>query len=198
MTSNQINYLGYAENVRHNKAGELLNKQSLAETRRHNVAYETETSRHNKISESQVWSQIRETYRHNEYSEYLTQRGQNISQDIAQLNYKASKYASDMSYANAVLQTQSAQKIANINAQVNTMNSIRSSNTALAAANINSNTALRTAKINAATSKSNAKLNATTNTKIANANRASNEYLTTNGQIVQLIGNLMPALKLVK
>lgn len=62
MTTVQINYQNMLETKQHNRATEEQAKNELAETKRHNIAYETETNRHNVVSE-------KETNRHNVVTE---------------------------------------------------------------------------------------------------------------------------------
>lgn len=62
MTTVQINYQNMLETKQHNRATEEQAKNELAETKRHNIAYETETNRHNVVTE-------KETNRHNVVTE---------------------------------------------------------------------------------------------------------------------------------
>lgn len=82
MTANNINYWGYRENQRHNLAMEDYYQDSLAETKRHNVATETTANEQVKVAwaNNQVawannqlgWSQLDETIRHNKASESIS------------------------------------------------------------------------------------------------------------------------------
>lgn len=67
MTNIQIEYWKTKELGRHNQATESQAKNELAETSRHNYAFETETRRHNVAGE-------RENTRHNKVTEKETQR----------------------------------------------------------------------------------------------------------------------------
>ena len=80
LTSNQINYQNYLENVRHNQAvesetgrhnvsTETLGFATLGETQRHNVVGESETYRHNVQGENISWYSASENARHNRTSE---------------------------------------------------------------------------------------------------------------------------------
>lgn len=81
MTQNQIAYLKYLEDTRHNTSYEN-------ETRRHNIAYENETARHNRSTERYSFDSLAEGKRHN----LVTERNQMA---VASLQAQTSRYTAD-------------------------------------------------------------------------------------------------------
>lgn len=75
MTHNQIEYANYKESKRHNIAGET-------ELNRHNVVTEYETARHNVETENIGWANLAETKRHNQADETETHRYHTASEAI--------------------------------------------------------------------------------------------------------------------
>lgn len=75
MTHNQIEYANYQESKRHNIAGET-------ELNRHNVVTEYETARHNVVTENIGWANLSETKRHNQADEVETHRYHTASESI--------------------------------------------------------------------------------------------------------------------
>ncbi len=75
MTHNQIEYANYKESKRHNIAGET-------ELNRHNVVTEYETARHNVETENIGWANLSETKRHNQADEVETHRYHTANESI--------------------------------------------------------------------------------------------------------------------
>lgn len=71
MTHNQIDYQNLKETMRHNKELEAQGAQTLAETARHNQAYEQETNRSNLVNEAIRSATQAEEARSNRASEAL-------------------------------------------------------------------------------------------------------------------------------
>lgn len=82
MTENQLKYLAYQENVRHNQATEEDTDMSIGEQARANRAREYETQRSNKASEQLKSEANTETVRSNMAKEEETRR-HNMRQDDA-------------------------------------------------------------------------------------------------------------------
>lgn len=75
MTHNQIDYWNLQETKRSNLAKET-------ETNRHNVAFENETNRHNVVSEGIDMGNLIELSRHNQATEYETNRHNVASESL--------------------------------------------------------------------------------------------------------------------
>lgn len=86
MTANLINYWSFNESRRHNQAMEELNRGSLAETYRHNIAVETESHRSNLAREFETMrsniAHETETNRHNLVVENETERSNRANEAI--------------------------------------------------------------------------------------------------------------------
>jgi len=82
------------EQARHNQQSELLGFQTLEETSRHNLAYESETYRHNVATED-------ETRRHNLQSEYIGRQQVAAAQLQAQSSAQQAQAAMQNAAANA-------------------------------------------------------------------------------------------------
>lgn len=72
MLANVVNWLGVKENIRSHKASEAISRDTLSETRRHNVATEGESQRHNVASEGLTRDSLTETKRHNVQTEGIS------------------------------------------------------------------------------------------------------------------------------
>lgn len=85
MTHNQIDYQSLQETKRHNLEMESQGAQGLAETARHNQAYEQETNRSNLVNESIRSQSQAETERSNRAQEWLKHESNilNYSANIA-------------------------------------------------------------------------------------------------------------------
>lgn len=71
MTHNQIDYQNLKETMRHNKELEAQGAQTLAETARHNLAFEQETNRSNLVNEAIKSASQEESARSNRANEEL-------------------------------------------------------------------------------------------------------------------------------
>lgn len=95
MTTNQLAYWTLQETKRSNLARETEtnrhNVASLAETSRHNITGESETKRHNVASENLGMQQFNETARHNLAQEQLSAQNIQSQRDIAALRVQADK-----------------------------------------------------------------------------------------------------------
>lgn len=78
MTGNQISYVRYLEDVRHNLASERISQSQIDELKRHNIVAESqswanllETERSNKAREAYNYAALSESSRHNRAQESL-------------------------------------------------------------------------------------------------------------------------------
>lgn len=110
------------EIVRHNKAGEAIDKSRVRETVRHNKKSEKQTdvaqreiTRHNKRTERQTDRSISESIRHNKRTESQTDRSLNISYMNAAENIRHNRKTESLTdYAN-----KTNRRLANSNISVN-------------------------------------------------------------------------------
>lgn len=83
-----INQFIASEQQRHNLQSELLGRDTLNESIRHNVSVENETSRHNRQTEALGWGTLQEQRRHNVATESISRQGLTIQAQQVALGYE--------------------------------------------------------------------------------------------------------------